>query len=89
MNPFWEFLKDKINSLSALGEAWPLEGGAVHLWGHRWPGGTISRVEQAELSALWFGVEKDKTTRPWGTANLAQPLRALLGSGVMGRVQGR
>lgn len=44
MNPFWEFLKDKINSLSALGEPWPLEGGAVHLWGHRWPEGIISSV---------------------------------------------
>lgn len=33
------------------------------------------------LSPLWFGVGKDQTTRPWGTANL--------GSEVMGRVQGR
>ena len=41
------------------------------------------------LSTLWFGIGKDQTTRPWGTANLAQPLRASLGSGVMGRVQGR
>ena len=58
MNPFWEFLKDKINSLSALGEAWPLAGGAVHLWGHRWPGGTISSVQQAELLDFYSLAER-------------------------------
>ena len=51
-SPYESFLgipQRQINSLSALGEAWPLEGGAVHLWGHCWPGGTVSTVEQAEL----------------------------------------
>ena len=57
--------------------------------GHCWPGGNISSLNCAELlgcyallSALWFGVGKARTTRPWDTANLAQPLRASLGSGM-------
>lgn len=89
-SPYESFLgipQKQINSLSALGEAWPLEGGAVHLWGTvglevfpLWNRRSYL-IATPLLSPLWFGVGKDQTTRPWGTANL--------GSEVMGRVQGR
>lgn len=89
MSPFWKFLGDRINPLRAVGEAQPLEVGAVHLWGTvglevPFPVWTVQSylVATALLSALWFGVGKARTTRPWDTANLAQPLRASLGSGM-------